>query len=232
MAKNRQNKKKNSSKPKFVILGIIVAAIIGIAVAALLSGDETSTQDESFAIDTSNGSPILGSPDAPVTIVEFGDYQCPFCQKWNQETKPSIVKNYIETGKANLVFIDFAIIGPDSLKAHASSYCAAEQGLYWEYHDYLYQNQGHENDGWASAENLKRLATGVPGLDIGAFSQCVDSGKYEDRVMQNTQVARNAGASSTPSFILVGPEKEQVVGIQGAQPYSSFSRAIDDMLAQ
>ena len=228
--RNKKIKSSGNSKTKFVILGVIAAIIIGgISFVAMNPDSLTVDNSQTLSLDTQNGSPVLGSPDAPVTIVEFGDYQCPFCQRWNTNTKPPIVENFIETGKAKLVFVDLAIIGPDSQKAHAGSYCADEQGLYWEYHDFLYANQGHENNGWVNSNNLKSLVSGIDGLDTDSFAQCLDSGKYEQRVKDNTNIAKKAGARSTPYFIIIGPTGDSV-SISGAQPYGAFQQAIENML--
>ncbi len=216
---------KKSGKTKFVILGIIAIVIIGVAAAANSGVDFKA---RSGSIDTTKGSPVLGTQSAPVTIIEFGDYQCPFCQKWNLETKPLIEKNYIDSGKVKLIYMDFAFIGPDSIKAHAGSYCAEEQGLYWQYHDFMYKNQGHENDGWAKAENIKSLASKLEGLDSDAFSKCLDSGKYEDRVKENKNIAMRNGATSTPTFIVIG--QGEGTQLTGAQPYSVFQALLDEKL--
>lgn len=171
----------------------------------------------------------MDDASSPVTIVEFGDYQCPFCKRWNETVKPSIEKNLIETGKASLIYVDFPIIGPDSITVHAGSYCASEQGLYWKYHDYAYANQGHENDGWANIDNLKIIMSGIDGLDMDLFSQCLDSKKYEQRVNENKKIASDAGARSTPSFIIIAPDGTAEM-ITGAQPYGTFKAVIDEML--
>lgn len=236
MGKNRAKENKNSYKPKsgkakFIIIGIIVAVII-IGISTSMGNDTSSninSQNTSLLLDTSKGSPLLGSESAPVTIIEFGDYQCPFCRKWNQDTKPALEKNYIDTGKVKLIYVDFPIIGPDSIKVHAGSYCAAEQNLYWQYHEYLYKNQGHENGGWANSSNLKSLVSGISGLDAKAFGECLDSGKYENRVLENKNIASQSGARSTPSFIVIGPDGK-ATPISGAQPYNVFQMTIDEKL--
>jgi len=231
--RNRKTKQSGNPKTKFITLGIVGAIIIGIVSFGIVSPDSFivgNSLDKQLSLDPEDGSPILGSTTAPVTIVEFGDYQCPFCQKWNIQTKPLIVKNFIETGKANLLYVDLAIIGPDSIKAHAGSYCANVQGLYWQYHDYLYANQGHENDGWANSQNLKLLVADIDGMDVDSFAQCLDSGKYEQKVKDGKKIATDAGARSTPSFVIVGPSGN-AVPISGAQPYSVFQKAVNDMLA-
>lgn len=227
LGKNKKQNPAGKSKAKFVGIGIITAIVAIIGVVAATNGVDLSSTKT--VIDTSNGSPILGSESAPVTIIEFGDYQCPFCQRWNLQIKPLIEQNYINSGKVKLVYIDLPIVGIDSLKVHASSYCAEEQGLYWQYHDHLYKNQGHENDGWAKPENLKVLAAKFPDLDMQKFNDCLDSGKYENRVKENKNIALKNGARSTPTFIIIGPDGSETQ-ISGAQPYSVFQSAIDEKL--
>jgi protein-disulfide isomerase len=230
VGKKRQKINKNNPKlntTKFIIIGVIVV----IAGAVLISTNYNSeSQSNKLSIDTTKGSPVLGESSAPITIIEFGDYQCPFCQKWNQNTKPLIDRDYISTGKVKLIYVDFPIVGPDSINAHAGSYCADEQGLYWQYHDFLYKNQGHENSGWVSMNNLKNIVSGMEGIDVNLFSNCIDSGKYNDRVKENKNIAVKNGAKSTPSFIVIGPNGHGVA-ISGAQPYSVFKQTIDEMMS-
>ena len=229
--RSKKAKQPKNSKSKFTIMGIIVAVIV--TVIAVVSIDPDSIKADSpnpikLSVDTQSGSPILGDESAPVTIVEFGDYQCPFCKRWNETVKPAIEKDFIDTGKAKLIFVDFAIIGPDSVTVHSGSYCAADQGLYWEYHDFVYANQGHENDGWASSENIKALVSEMNGIDSAAFNECLDSKKYEQLIGENKKVATEAGARSTPSFIVIGPNGSAET-ITGAQPYGTFKAVIDNM---
>ena len=225
MARKKKDVKKAS--PKYAIAVIVAVVVVGIIVLSF-SSESTESEPKTHNLDTTKGSPVLGSEDAPVTIIEFGDYQCPFCKRWNENTKPLIELNYINTGKAKLVFVDLAIIGPDSKDVHSGSYCAEEQGLYWEYHDYIYANQGHENDGWAKTENIKKLMLGLDGMDVELFNECIDSKKYESRINDNYREASRTGASSTPSFLIMGPN--DINAIRGAQPYDVFAKAIEDNL--
>lgn len=217
-----------------IIIPIIIVFVVVFGVAAFyptLSETESINLDmnQSFGtVNTSMSSPILGSPDAPVTIIEFGDYQCPSCKKWFLDSKPQIISNLIDTGKANLIFIDIALLGKDSLPASAATYCAEEQGQYWNYHDLLYSNQLGVDTGWANSERLKAFAFSL-GLDMDLFASCLDSGKYDKRVRFNTQVATNSGVDSTPTFIIVGPDGQQQK-IGGAQPYSVFENVIESMI--
>ncbi|MEK6966841.1 MAG: thioredoxin domain-containing protein, partial [Thermoproteota archaeon] len=107
---------------------------------------------------TTNASPYLGDENAPITMVEFGDYQCFFCNRYFHETEHDVLKNYVETGKVKILFKDFTIIGPDSINAAHATHCANEEGKFWEYHNILYNNWTGENNGWASSENLFKFA--------------------------------------------------------------------------
>ncbi|MDE1766643.1 MAG: thioredoxin domain-containing protein [Thaumarchaeota archaeon] len=181
-------------------------------------------------IDLSMASPVEGSSSAPVTIIEFGDYQCPECDAWFKNQEPAIKANYIDTNKAKLYFVDFPWAGADSIAAAESSYCAGDQGKYWQYHDYLYQNQGGIQSGWASTNNLKSYASSL-GLDTNQFNACLDSGKYSDRVTHNKEVGLSKGVQGTPTFFIVGPSGT-MQEITGPQPASVFSSSIDQMSTQ
>ncbi len=216
---------------KGVIIGVIAVAIIaGIAASFSSSSSETVNLDMGRThgtVSTAMGSPILGDPSAPITIVEFGDYQCERCYEWYHNTKPTIVQDYIETGKANLVFVDLAFLGRDSPKAAQASYCAEEQKMYWEYHDILYTSQESVDNGWANSERLKAFAFSLD-LDMELFESCLDYEKYSKRVQYNIQQARENGVRGTPGFFIVGPDGQEQIG--GAQPYSVFKQILDTMI--
>ncbi len=218
---------------KGIIVGAIAAAVIIGIVASYSSFDAGESLNLDMGqthgtVSTAMGSPILGSPTAPITIIEFGDYQCSQCYKWYHNTKPAIFENYIDTGKANLIFVDLAILGRDSPKAAAATYCAEEQGVYWEFHDLLYTSQESQIDnGWASPERLKAFAFSL-GLDMDLFDNCLDSGKFLKRVQFNTNEAKKQGATGTPTFIIVSSDGQQKIG--GAQPFSVFKNVIDSMI--
>ena len=214
-----------------VIIGVIVIVIIAGVVASLsVSPSETVNLDMGRThgtISTAMGSPILGDPLAPITIVEFGDYQCEMCYRWFHTSKPQITENYIETGKANLVFIDLAFLGQDSSKSAQATYCAEDQEQYWAFHDMLYNSQEHVDNGWANSERLKAFAFSLE-LDMELFDSCLDSGKYSKRVDYNIQQAKKHGVNSTPTFIVVGNNQEKQ--ISGAQPFSVFKQILDTMV--
>ena len=226
---------------KYVILpaiGIaIAAAVVGISLSSasapdrmtsINKGEKTSAQSNSVLEMFSGGSPILGSPDAPLTMIEFGDYQCMNCNRYFRNTEHLILKNYVETGTLKIIFVDFAFIGPDSFPAAQAAHCANDQGKYWEYHDETYSNWNGENTGWARVDNLKMFASNV-GLDQKTFDQCLDGNKYAKKVNANTELGRKIGVSGTPTFFIID-SKGEAVRIVGAQPYSSFEEVLDSKL--
>jgi protein-disulfide isomerase len=178
-----------------------------------------------------SGSPLLGNPSAPVTIVEFGDFQCKFCDRFAKETEPKINATYIQTGKANMVFKNFVTHGPDSITAAMAAQCTNDQGKFWNFYDILYKNQGEENSGWSSANNLKKLASQIPGLDIQKFDSCLDSVKYKSFVNKDNAFAISSGFQGTPTFIIEKSDGSKAETLLGAYPFPSFQAIIDKKLS-
>ena len=173
--------------------------------------------------------PVLGSDTATVTIIEVGDYQCHMCKKWFEETRPLIIDNYINTGKANLVFIDMPFLGYDSTPASEATYCADDQGKYWEYHTMLFRFQQEIDDGWANANRLQAFAFNL-GLDIEQFDKCMTTDDHRAKVNFNMQMSKKEfGANSTPTFVIVNTQGDWKK-IIGAHPYSTFEDIIESML--
>ncbi|MBT3762143.1 MAG: thioredoxin domain-containing protein [Candidatus Nitrosopelagicus sp.] len=209
---------------------ILIVAVIAYASSYMSDFDnvQRSSQDEGQTIALTDV-PVLGSKNASVTIVEIGDYQCPACKLWFDNTRQDIIENYIETGKANLVFIDMPFIGADSTSAAEATYCANDQGMYWEYHTTLYQLQQHENDGWANIDRLTAIAFNL-GLDTEQFNECMISKKYFSQISFNKQKAStDFAANSTPTFIIVNTSgtAERLIG---PHPYSTFEKVLDSLL--
>lgn len=217
---------------KGVLVGIITSIVI-ISVIVVYSSSSVETENLDVRthgiISTTMGSSILGNPSAQITIVEFGDYQCHQCYNWFHNTKPTVFQNYVDTGKVNFVFMDLAFLGMDSPKAAQASYCAEDQGKYWEYHNQLYTAQESQIDnGWANSQRLKAFAFSL-GLDMELFDSCLDSGKYAKRVLYNIAEAKKLGANGTPTFFIIGPDGQQQK-LVGAQPYSVFKQVLDSMI--
>jgi len=174
-----------------------------------------------------NGSPVLGSPNAPVTIIEFGDYQCEACYHWFHNTRADIIDNYIETGKAKLVFVDLPFLGSDSIVAAQATYCAEDQGKYWDYHNTLYNFQEEIDNGWASKDRLVAFAFNLD-MNLDEFSDCLDTAKYNKRVKANYDEAVKQGAQGTPTFIIIAPDGS-TTKIAGPQPYSAFVKVMSPL---
>ncbi len=172
-----------------------------------------------------NGSPILGNPNAPVTLVEFGDYQCKFCNVFFHSTEDDILKNYVETGKVRMIFKDYNIIGPDSISASHGAHCADDQGLFWEYHDILYSNWTGENNGWASSENLVKFAQEI-NLDMDEWSECIANRSHSQTILASNEDAKTLGITGTPAFFVIGPDGKYT-RIFGAQPFEVFANIFD-----
>lgn len=165
-----------------------------------------------------------GSESATLDLIEFGDYQCPFCEKFFQQTEPQVTNEYVNSGKIKFYFLDYAIVGPDSLTLSEGAWCADEQGKYYEYHNYAYSHQGTENSGWGSIEKVKAFASDL-GLDTQKFNSCLDSKKYESRIQQLYQLGQSLGITGTPTMF-IGNEKIGFTKITGAQPYEVFQQVM------
>lgn len=208
---------------KYYLLAIL--AIIGIIIVYYLQVPSEDKQEKITAqMLMHNGSPLMGNPDAKITIVEWGDYQCTFCYKFHQSSKHIIIKEYVNTGKANFVFMDYPLNGPDSVLAAEASYCANDQGKYWEYHDEIYKNWAGEKTGWVNQDSLEQFAK-ITNLDVGQFNKCLDDKKYKQKVLDNERFGNYVGIRATPSFLIFNNEK--IIKIEGNQPLSVFRQVID-----
>lgn len=206
-----------------VCVGAIFYAITSIQIKSP-SQSFTEAQDNNQKIQTSllieNASPVFGSKDAPITLVEFGDYQCFYCNRFFHTTEPDIVKNYVNTGKVKMIFKDYTIIGQDSINAAHAAHCAQEMGKFWEYHDVLYNHWTGENNGWASSQNLFEFAKQI-GLDQKDFNACMSEARQVSIIKGSVSDAKTLGLTGTPGFFIIGPDNS-VTKLNGAQPYEVF----------
>lgn len=170
---------------------------------------------------------ILGDPDAPVTVIAYEDFQCPFCAQYVEETESQIRTAYVETGKAKLVYRHLAFLGPESVAAAAASECAKDQGKFWEFHDAVFEAEiadATEHNGNLKRSLFMQIAKTI-GLDEAAFASCVDGKKYDAYVEAQTQEAGTKyGVNSTPT-VFVNDQK-----VEGAYPFSEFQRIIESIL--
>jgi protein-disulfide isomerase len=208
----------------YIAIPIAIGIVAGIF-AVMYFGNDGSKQDDFTKQDlVENGSPYEGNPSAPITIIEFGDYQCTFCYKFHDSSLGIIKQEYLDTGKANLVFRDFPLNGPDSVLAAEASHCAKDQEKFWEYHDELYGNWGGERTGWVNRDSLDRFAQTV-GLDLEEFNSCLDSAKYRQQVLNTYGFGQKIGIDATPSFLIISGEK--IIKITGNQPIDVFRKTLD-----
>jgi|TARA_B100001750_G_scaffold188016_1_gene157565 protein-disulfide isomerase len=211
----------------FISIPIIVGIILGIYITTNLTSDSMSNQPlitNSQLI--KNGSPQIGLENATISIVEFGDYQCTFCYKFHQDTLNDIKIEYIDTGKANYVYRDFPLNGPSSILASEASYCADDQGKYWEYHNTIFKNWAGENTGWVNMNSLLGFAAQLD-LDIIEFSNCMDRHMHYQKVINNESYAKQIGISATPTFLIF--DDAQLIRIIGAQPLEKFQNALNQI---
>ncbi|MDP2948310.1 MAG: DsbA family protein [Chloroflexota bacterium] len=214
-----------------VAVVVAVAAVAGLIVLGTLTRGGGVDDNTSLVVPTPRGpetpsqGSILGSANAPLTIVEYSDFQCPFCGELAQEIMPQLEKDYLATGKAKLVFKYVRFLGDESQWAAEAADCAGEQGKFWDYHDMLFANQRGENKGAFSKDNLKRFAAAL-NLDTTAFNACLDEGRYTGKVAENNNEARTRGINSTPT-VFVGQ-----TSIVGLKSYEAFKTAIEEELAR
>ena len=175
---------------------------------------------------------LLGDDQAKIIIVEFADYQCEACVKFHKEIKGALIEKFVKTGKVKFLFKDLIVNdSPNneaSTLAASASYCAAEQGKYWEYNDELYTNSQGENIGWATKDNLKQFASNIGIANIVQFSDCIESDKYYNLVNENDAFAKNIGLTTAPTFIFYNGTTP--VAIQGVQPYELFEQIINELI--
>jgi len=181
---------------------------------------------------SSDDDPFKGNPDAHITIIEFSDFQCPFCAQFHSSTLPQIQKNYVDTGKVKFVYRDFPItsIHPNAVPAAVAAECANEQGLFWQYHDKLFENQNSWERlvGENVVNEFKEYAADL-GLITSQFNDCFDSAKYLEEVTQDLQDGMSYGVTGTPGFF-IGNDQLGFTQVSGAQPYSVFQRVFDQQL--
>jgi protein-disulfide isomerase len=181
---------------------------------------------------------ILGNPNAPVTIIEYGDYQCTFCIRYFATVQPMIQSQFIDTGKAKMVFRDFPFIGPESLAAANAAQCAEDQGKFWTYHDALYaakvtdasQVADSENDGFLSTTELVKLANQV-GLDVPSFTSCLNGSKDANYINSERSAAVAAGIESTPTTIVNGQMAAEPDGSSAGADPTAVIQAIANAVA-
>jgi protein-disulfide isomerase len=198
-----------------------------VQLARAMAPQPAPAPPEKVQMNIGNGWYAIGRADAPVTLVEFADYQCPYCKKFHTDAYAELKKNYIDTGKLRFVSRDLPLeFHPFALKAAEAARCAGDQNKYWELRDALYSNAAPPND------DVIKKAVETLSLDAKGFQACLDSEKYKADVQKDASEAAKLQISGTPTFVLAKSTKDKLDGVRlvGAQPFSAFQAAIEGLL--
>ena len=219
---------KKDSLKNFAIIALVILLLAALFTGGFSSNNRNGGSNGNAVIDNGNNLPsvdmevlvdddsIKGEADAPVTIVEFSDYECPFCARFYTGAYEQIKTEYIDTGKVKFVYRDFPLnFHPNAQKAAEAAECAGEQGMYYEMHDLLF-----ELGVSGGVDSYKEYAQDID-LNTAEFNECLDSGEMADEVKEDMVDGQNAGVQGTPAFFVNGEM------ISGAQPFSVFKAAID-----
>jgi protein-disulfide isomerase len=224
---------KSSFAPYMLPGAIVIAALLISGTLVMTRGNtaaigaQADDDTKPAKIDVKDNDHILGNKDAKVTIFEFSDFQCPFCRVFEQGAYAQIKKDYIDTGKARLIYRHYPLdFHPQSKLAAEASECAGEQGKFWEMHDKMFAEQEKKGSGTTitfTANDVKKWASAI-GVKAAQFNTCLDTNKYDGRINDDINFANSIGVSGTPTFFINGAR------LVGAQPFASFKAAIDILL--
>ncbi len=217
--------KKSQWRVNWWILGVLSIILVAAISTIVIQQNKNNVDPVSIAPIEISQDKSIGSADAPVVVVEYGDYQCPACGRFASTVKPKIVEEFVNTGQVRFVFRSFQFIGEESQWAAEASECANEQGKFWEFYEKLYSEQSGENAGAFAKVNLEGFAAEL-GLQTDQFNQCLASGKYTEKVKSETLEAQNLGLRGTPSLLVNGEIVES-----GSQ-YDILSQSIKEVLSK
>ena len=257
-----QNDNKQKAIKKSTFNSIVIGLIIAVGVAAFFAGSYTSNLNSNQVSEeildkalaklelkllqnqlptkqpaapvkiSADNDPVIGNSDAPITIIEFSDFQCPFCARFHTQTLPLLLEEYIEQGKVKLVFRDFPIqsIHPNALPASVAAECANEQGKFRQMHDMLFEKQNEWNK-LETADALSLFSQYASNMQFeqNSFDSCLTTGKHIEEIKNDLNDGREYGISGTPGFF-VGNDQIGYVELKGAQPFGSFKKVIDAQL--
>jgi protein-disulfide isomerase len=250
MDQNNTTQNVQKEQDHFLPISILVAAILisgsliytsrgtatgGIKNEALIANNAAAV-DSTSTVDVSALQPrdvVIGDAKAPITLIEYGDYQCPFCGRWYTQTEKPIRDAYVKTGKVRFIFRNFAFLGTESTEAAEAAECSKDQGKFGAYHDALYdteQADGQENNGDMNRDLFIKLAKNV-GMDVDKFTTCYDGNTYAAQVTADRTLAGKVGVQGTPATYVNGVEAVDSAGNGGALPYSVYQTIFDKILA-
>ncbi len=230
-----ENTNENAGKKSYAVPIAILVAGLAVAGAIAFRPDSGGSDSANIAKDggtptvertaiTADDDPVLGNPDATVTFINFGDFRCRYCKLFQETIKPAIMEKYVKTGKVKYVYRDLITMGDNSILAAGGANCAGEQGKYWEFADMLHSGEGGHSAVYTE-DSLSGIAVSL-GLDAEKFKQCLRSGEYVKEVKKDTEDARAAGATGTPTVFING---RIIVGLASLGEYE---RIIDEELAK
>lgn len=228
-----QAQQERRKRRMYWIIGIsALVAVLAIGALVLANRDSDSGEDLPVIVAVPGPDPsiprdgmTIGRADAPVKLVEYGDYQCPYCAQFNSNGMPPLLDQYIASGLVQLTFVPFSFIGDESVRAAEAVACANDQGRFWEMHDGIYGNHSGENNGAYSDDRLRQIAE-FAGLDMATYDACMSDGIHENQIDTWNQQAQAAGVTSTPSFTINGGEPFAY------QSWDSLSAMLDEALGQ
>ena len=217
------SKRGGVSRTQLLVVGVV--AVLAVAAFVYVGNSGLRTPVATVPPGVVQNGQVLGQANAPVTIDEWADFQCPACGMYVRNTEPQIRSTYVANGQVKIVFHDFAFLGSESNWAAEAALCASDQGKFWDYHDKLYASQRGENQGAFTKDNLKRF-----GSDLGlgpAFAACVDSGKYAQSVRDEQKAGQDAGVNATPTLFVNGQKLDARV-----YSYDDMKKIIDPKLGK
>lgn len=226
----REQRKKKQRQQRLLIIGGVIALVVIFVVLAILP---SLAPVGDFIIPADNPRPnanlnSMGDPNAPVKMVAYSDFQCPYCKIYSDETEQQIVDTYVKTGKVYYTYIPYGptglYIGPESEAAAQAAYCAGDQGKFWEFHDILFANHTGENVGDFTDKRLSAFAKAIK-LNTGEFQACLQNDKFGEKLKEGITQGQQAGIEGTPSFIINGKI------VLGAQSFEAFKTEIEAALS-
>jgi protein-disulfide isomerase len=237
----REKIKRQERNRLFITLGFALLGVAFLAFAVIWPSIQPPPEVKAVDVGTHPNAKdnSMGDPNAPITIEEFSDFQCPYCQQFHENTEPLLRQYYIDTGKVHFIyrsmgnFVSGNVGGgkTESQDAALAAYCAGDQNKFWEMHAYLFGNAIGEDVGSFTPKRLTAIAEKA-GLNVDEFNSCYDSGKFRDRVQKDFEDGRAAGVTGTPSFLVTytvnGQKKSEL--ISGAQAFSVFQQKLEAAL--
>lgn len=217
----------------FLFAALFLLSLFGIfngngkVIKEIIPSDNSPPASGNLKVEIENNDPVLGGKSAELSIVEFSDFQCPFCGRAHDDALADFKKSsYFTDGQVNLIYKQFPLTNIHSYaqKAAEASLCAQDQEKFWEYHDLLFANQEALDD-----TSLKAYAQQL-GLDGATFNNCLDNGEKEPEVSKESQQAIIAGGQGTPYFVVINTKNKKTKAVSGAVPFSEFESAINDLM--